>query len=157
MAWVALSTTDILNSLTEAEQSQVAAAPSAESDLTTIVQSVTGLVRGKVNAAGRNQGHLGPPGTIPDELYAAAIAISRFKFLTHLPGTQLITQDRRADKDSAYQQLADVAAGDLVVIRGDEETQSDLGIFAETGVSTPNPNLWVSPLSNQVPWTGDYW
>src|SRR5215831_4313981 len=112
MAWIPLSTNDIQNSLTEDEQNGLGTA-SAQADLTTIVQSVTGLVRGKVNSNKRNQGHLGPPGTIPDELYAAAISIARFKYLTHLPGTQLITEHRRADKDEAYQQLADVADGNL--------------------------------------------
>ena len=157
MAWIALSTNDILNSLTEAEQTQVAAAQSAESDLTVIVQSVTGLVRGKVNSAKRNQGHLGPSGTIPDELYAAAIAIARFKFLTHLPGTQLITDDRRSDKESGYGQLNDVASEDLVIVRGDDVGgQSPIGVFAETGISTPNPTLYpILPVGN-VPW-GDYW
>src|SRR5262249_8285078 len=119
MAWIELSTVDIVNSLTEAEQSGISS-PSANADLATIVQSVTGLVRGKVNSNKRNQGHLGPEGTIPDELDAAAVSIARFKFLTHLPGTQLITQDRRDDKAEAYQQLAEVAAGDLVVVRGDD-------------------------------------
>jgi hypothetical protein len=162
MAWIELSTTDILNSLTEAEQNQMAAAASAQSDLTAIVQSVTGLVRGKVNAAKRNQGHLGPPRTIPDELYAAAIAIARFKFLTHLPGTQLITADRRQDKVDAMAELEACAKGQLVVIRGDDVgDQSPIGIFAETGTSTLNPTLWPDLSSTrpgaQVPWTGDYW
>ena len=73
MAWIELSTVDILNSLTEAEQSGIST-PAANADLATIVQSVTGLVRGKVNSNKRNQGHLGPDGTIPEELYAAAIS-----------------------------------------------------------------------------------
>ena len=70
MAWVPLEVTDILNSLTEQEQSGMSA-QAAQSDLTVIVQSVIGLVRGKVNSNKRNQGHLGPEGTIPNELYAA--------------------------------------------------------------------------------------
>jgi len=119
MAWIALSVTDIANSLTEAEQTGIES-PDAQADLNTIVQSVTGLVRGKVNANKRNQGHLGPAGTIPDELYAAAISIARFKYLTHLPGTQLITVDRRADKDEAYTQLEAAARGELVIVRADD-------------------------------------
>lgn len=134
MAWVALSVTDILNSLTEQEQSGMSP-PAAQSDLTVIVQSVTGLVRGKVNSNKRNQGHLGPPGTIPDELYAAAISIARFKWLTHLPGTQLITVDRRADKDEALQLLADAASGALVVIRGDDVNEESPLVDAASGSS----------------------
>jgi hypothetical protein len=132
MAWVALSVTDIQNSLTEQEQSGIST-PAAEADLTTIVQSVTGLVRGKVNSDKRNQGHLGPSGTIPDELYAAAIAIARFKYLTHLPGTQLITPDRRQDKVDAEKLLDDAAEGKLVVVRGDDIGGQTPIMGAETG------------------------
>lgn len=134
MAWVPLEVSDIANSLTEQEQSGLSA-PSAQSDLTVIVQSVIGLVRGKVNSEKRNQGHLGPAGTIPDELYAAAISIARFKWLTHLPGTQLITQDRRADKDEAYEQLQAAADGELVVIRGDDVGEESPLVDAASGSS----------------------
>jgi hypothetical protein len=157
MAWVALSVTDIQNSLTEAEQSGISS-PAAEADLTVIVQSVTGLVRGKVNANKRNQGHLGPPGTIPDELYAAAISIARFKYLTHLPGTQLITVDRRADKDEALQQLADVASGDLVIVRGDDVSGQTPEVGVESGWSGTNlqgPYPWLYGVMGTEPdW---YW
>src|SRR5215471_2215449 len=158
MAWVALSTTDILNSLTEAEQSGTQS-DSAQADLTTIVQSVTGLVRGKVNSNKRNQGHLGPPGTIPDELYAAAISIARFKYLTHLPGTQLITQDRRDDKNEAYEVLTDVATGDMVVVRGDDvgdQSPPTDGASDSSGsnLQGPNPNAVTTPWSQAG---SDWW
>jgi len=145
MAWIALSVTDIQNSLTEQEQSGIST-PAAEADLSVIVRSVMGLVRGKVNSNKRNQGHLGPPGTIPDELYAAAISIARFKFLTHLPGTQLITAERSADKDAAYQQLADVANGDLVVVRSDDVGDQSPDPASSSGSSAP---------SLQGPWPAD--
>jgi hypothetical protein len=147
MAWIPLSTQDILNSLTEAEQSGTGS-ESAQSDLTVIVQSVTGLIRGKVNSAKRNQGHLGPIGTIPDELYAAAISIARFKYLSHLPGTQLITKERAIDKDEAYEQLQAAADGSLVVIRGDDvEGQSDLvdSTWGDLGPNLQGPPGQVSP------------
>jgi len=156
MAWIPLSSTDILNSLTEAEQSGTQS-ESAQSDLTVIVQSVTSLVRGKVNAAKRNQGHLGPVGTIPDELYAAAISISRFKYLSHLPGTQLITKERAADKDEAYQQLEAVKEGELVVIRGDDvDEQSPLvdSTFGDIGPNLQGPEGQKNPGWNF--WDG-YW
>jgi hypothetical protein len=62
------------------------------------------------------------PGTIPDELLGPAIAIARFKFLTHLPGTQLITKERSADKDEAYAYLDDVAAGKMIILGPDGAT-----------------------------------
>jgi len=152
MAWVALSTTDILNSLTEAEQSGTQS-DSAQADLTVIVQSVTNLIRGKVNSNKRNQGHLGPIGTLPDELYAAAISIARFKYLSHLPGTQLITKERATDKDEAYEQLEAVSNGSFVVIRGDDvegqvplvdATIGDIGpnLQGPEGQKNPGWNFW---------------
>jgi hypothetical protein len=134
MAWITLSTTDILNSLTEQEQAGLQT-PSAQADLNSIVQNVTTLVRGRVNANKRNQGHLGPVGTIPDELHAAAISIGRFKWLTHLPGTQLITEDRRNDKNEAYDLLADAADGRLVVVRGDDIGTQTPPVGADSGSS----------------------
>jgi hypothetical protein len=132
MAWISLAVTDIENSLTASEQAGIDS-PDSEADLAVIVQSVTGMVRGKVNANKRNQGHLGPAGTIPDELYAAAISISRFKYLTHLPGTQLITADRRQDYQDALTQLAEAASGDLVVVRADDPPGGTPQVGSEYG------------------------
>lgn len=117
MAWIPLSSDDIENSLTATEQSLMETDPTTEADLATIVTSVMGLVRGKVNSAQRNQGFLGPAGTIPDELYAAAISIARYKFLSHLPQNQLMAPDRENDKIDAYAQLEAAATGDLVIVR----------------------------------------
>jgi hypothetical protein len=127
MAWIPLDSDDVLNSLSDAEQSQFAAAPSAQADLSNLVVTVTNQVRGKVNAARRNQGHLGPTGTIPDELQAAALSIIRYKLLTHLPGTQLITEDRRTDHRDALGLLDAVARGEMVVVRGDETVTPPVG------------------------------
>jgi hypothetical protein len=162
MAWIPLSSTDILNSLTEAEQSGTSS-ESSQSDLTVIVSSVSNLVRGKVNSSKRNQGRLGPEGTIPDELYAAAISIARFKYLTHLPGTQLITKERAADKDEAYAQLEAVATDELVVITADDEFEQTEVVSADTGSSGPagmvGPNLQGPCNGNSSGWPfwDGYW
>jgi hypothetical protein len=145
MAWIPLNIQDVLNSLTEAEQSGMGSS-SAQSDLLIIVTSVTNLIRGKVNAPKRNQGRLGPDGTIPDELYAAAISIARFKYLTHLPGTQLITVDRRADKDEAFQQLEAVIKGELVIVRGDETEAAPVGVDSDAW--GPNLQGWLDPVNS---------
>jgi hypothetical protein len=151
MAWVALSVSDIQNSLTEEEQAGLQTG-SAQADLTVIVQSVTGLVRGKVNSNKRNQGHLGPPGTIPDELYAAAIAIARFKFLTHLPGTQLITQDRRQENTDGHTELNDASTGALVVVRGDDVSGQTPVLGSASDTSLPLGNLQGGPPYIMEPW-----
>jgi hypothetical protein len=157
MAWIPLSVQDILNSLTEAEQSGTKS-DSAQSDLTVIVSSVANLIRGKVNSSQRNQGRLGPEGTIPDELYAAAISIARFKYLTHLPGTQLITKERAVDKDEAYKQLDEVDDGSLVVITADEDfEQQSVVVGAEYGQMGPTlqgPEWMKNP---GYPFWDGYW
>lgn len=151
MAWIPLTSNDIENSLMGAEQVGLNT-PDAQADLAVIVTSVIGLVRGKVNSNKRNQGHLGPPGTIPEELYAAAISIGRFKFLTHLPSSQLITEDRRADRTEALQMLSDAADGTLVVIRGDDTAEQSpiLGSqFGSSGSNLQGPNEMLIIGSNE--------
>jgi hypothetical protein len=123
LAWITLTTDHVVNSLTTQEQSMMTD-PSSSVDLANIVQGVTALVRGKVFSWRPNQGLLpvALPGTIPDELLGPAISIARFKFLTHLPGTQLITKERSADKDEAYAYLDDVSSGKMIILGPDGAT-----------------------------------
>jgi Protein of unknown function (DUF1320) len=127
LAWLPLLTDDVLNSLSATEQNQMTD-PSSAADLAQIVVNVMNLIRGRVLAS--RQGLTGPPGTIPEELLTAAISIARFRFLTHLPGTQLITKERAADKDEAYAQLEAVAKGEFYVMDANNETP---GPSADTG------------------------
>jgi hypothetical protein len=146
MAWVAINADEVINSLTSQEQSMMTD-PSSASDMAMIVTNVTNLIRGRVLAS--RQGLTGPPGTIPEELWAVAISIARFKFLTHLPGTQLITKERTADKDEAYTQLDALAQGNLYVMDVNNETP---GPAADTGGEPywpPYPTWWRQP--------GGYW
>jgi hypothetical protein len=116
MAWLALETDDVVNSLTQQEQSQMTD-PSSASDMATIIASVTSLVRGKVQSFQPNQSFVPyPAGMIPEELLAAAIAICRYKFLTHLPGTQLITKWREQENTNALALLDNVATGKMVIL-----------------------------------------
>jgi hypothetical protein len=116
MAWLPLITDDVLNSLSATEQNQMTD-PSSAADLAQIVSSVTSFVRGKVNSYQPNQVFIPyPPGMIPEETYGAAIAIARYKFLCHLPGTQLITKWREQENTEAYALLADVASGKLIIL-----------------------------------------
>src|SRR5260370_5343728 len=115
MAWVPINSDEVKNSLTSQEQSMMTD-PSSASDMATIVYNVTNLVRGKVQGWQPNQASMGPVGTIPDELMAPAVAICRYKFLTHLPGTQLITKWRGAENTEGYALLADVASGKFIIL-----------------------------------------
>ena len=116
MAWLPLLTADVLNSLSVDEQNQMTD-PSSASDLEQIVSSVTSFVRGKVQSWRPNQTFVPyPPGMIPEETYGSAVAIARYRFLTHLPGTQLITKWREQENVEALALLNDVADGKLVIL-----------------------------------------
>ncbi len=130
--------------------------PASAVDLANIVQSVTALVRGKVFSWQPNQTIIPQvlPGTIPEELLAAAISIARFKFLTHLPGTQLITKERSADKDEAYAYLDDVVAGKMTVLGPDGVTVPSNP--ADTG-GEPYFKPYADWQSAGTPAWGGYW
>jgi hypothetical protein len=163
MAWLTLTTDDVVNSLTSQEQGLMND-PSSAVDLSNIVSSVSSLVRGKVISYQPNQTMTGPAGTIPEELHAAAIAISRFKFLTHLPGTQLITKWREEENVTALAQLDAVAAGELLIqaaanpidISG---TTPQKQAIADGEPYFPPYGTWGTPWSNQAYWSGagPYW
>jgi hypothetical protein len=155
LAWLTLTTDQVINSLTTQEQSMMTD-PASSVDLANIVQSVTALVRGKVFSWNPNQGLLPmvTPGTIPEELLAAAISIARFKFLTHLPGTQLITKERSADKDEAYAYLDDVAAGKMIILAPDGATiPSNPADQGGEPFWLPYPVYYPS----RPPWSDGYW
>jgi hypothetical protein len=116
MAWIAISQDTVVNSLTQQEQSQMTD-PSSATDMANIIANVTSFVRGKVQSWQPNQNFVPyPAGMIPEELMAAAIAICRYKFLTHLPGTQLITKWREAENTGALALLNDVATGKMIIL-----------------------------------------
>jgi hypothetical protein len=128
--------------------------PASSVDLANIVQGVTALVRGKVFSWRPNQGLMPQvlPGTIPDELLGPAIAIARFKFLTHLPGTQLITKERSADKDEAYAYLDDVSSGKMIILGPDGTTVPSNPADTDGEPYWPPYPVWIPP---QRPW--GYW
>jgi hypothetical protein len=116
MAWLAISQDEVVNSLTQQEQSQMTD-PSSATDMANIIANVTNLVIGKVQSWRPNQSFVPyPVGQIPGEMMAAAVAICRYKFLTHLPGTQLITKWREAENTDALALLDAVAKGEMVIL-----------------------------------------
>jgi hypothetical protein len=71
--------------------------------------SVVDEIRGYVAACGSNT--LGPAGTLPPRLIAAALAIFRHRAATRLPGMSGLIDDlRQREYDDALRQLRDVAA-----------------------------------------------
>jgi hypothetical protein len=163
--WLALTTDQVLNSLAASEQQALSTSSNA-ADLNFIIQTVTYMVIGKVNTYGPNQGNLGPPGTMPSEALGAACAIARFRLLTSIPGTQLITKWREQEKDEAYTLLDEIAAGKLQVIGGDGTISQrkatyggeDLFPVYLDGNGWPYPYNVMNPGTRANPvWEGGYW
>lgn len=127
--------------------------PASASDIAAIIVNVTAMVRGKVQSWRPNQGDLAsaPLGTIPEELMAPAMAICRYKFLTHLPGTQLITKWREAENTEAYVLLDQVAKGEFVILASDNTVPSNPADTGGEPYFPPYPT-WIPP---QRPW--GYW
>src|SRR5206468_9349317 len=89
-----------------------------------------------------------------DRDWSSDVCSSDLKFLTHLPGTQLITVDRRADKDEAYAYLDDVAAGKMIILAPDGSTvPSNLAATGGEPYFKPYPD-WQSA---GTPAWGGYW
>jgi hypothetical protein len=158
LAWLPLITDDVLNSLSATEQNQMTD-PSSAADLAQIVSSVVSMVRGKVNSYQPNQVFVPyPPGMIPEETYGAAIAIARYKFLTHLPGTQLITKGREAENTEAYALLNDVVSGKLIILG--PATSSNLGgtIPQKKADTDGGEDYWGTyPFWQPTQQAGRYW
>jgi Protein of unknown function (DUF1320) len=158
--WITLTTDHIQNSLSKAECDTLTGSNSAAS-LQNVIQSVVSLVRGKIQSYQPNQGNLGPLGTIPEEALASAIAISRYKFLTTLPGTQLITKWREQENVDAYKLLDDISAGRLLIADKDGEFEQRQATVAPTAPPGSGVGeIWFPPYINPQPdpsWEYGYW
>jgi|SRR5215469_8818341 len=161
--WIALTSGDVLNSLSQQEQSSLTDS-SCTSDLARIVVDVMAMVRGRVAAWQPNQTMFGPAGTIPEELHDAATMIGRFQFLTHLPGTQLITQWRQQEYQDAVAQLEAAATGALLIVGAvppiditGQTPQKQAAVGGECYF--PPYGTWGTPWQNQAYWDGGgpYW
>ncbi len=123
MAWITPAADDILGVLSAPERSayQSAATQAGQIDrLASAMQRAIGLVRGRVGACERFRGYIGPAGTIPDELYSAFFAMTRFYLLDSLPVGGLITAQRQLDYEKGMEDLAAVAKGEIEIAQGSD-------------------------------------
>ena len=129
MAWITLTSADLLRSLSESEHDAVRTAATAvgQSDpLVTIIEDVVREVRGYV--AGNSSNTLGTGSTIPDELKGAALSRIRYEAFTRLPvGRSLLTEERVKANESATQLLRDVAAGRFAIVQPATPTTEVVG------------------------------
>lgn len=117
--WVQLDPDDLLNAITQPERDlfgQGSIGIDIPDRLEQIIEWVTSLVRGKVSSNVANVPVMGPLGTIPDELYLAAIDICRFQFLTAFPqGKLFLDEPRMRGYENALKLLDDAANGTINV------------------------------------------
>lgn len=158
--WIPFTADQIQNSLSTTERLAMTAVDSAAC-LQDVVQSVIALIIGKVNTWAANQGNLGPTGTIPDETLGAAIAIGRYKFLTSLPGTNLITKWREADRDEGYGLLDQISTGKMLIVGANGAIGNLPATASPTFPGEPgDPYFPPYLVPNTVPdpvWSGGYW
>jgi len=123
VAWITPVADDVLGVLSSPERSayESAALQAGQIDrLDSAMKRAIGLVRGRVGACPRFMGYIGPAGTIPDELYSAFFAITRFYLLDSLPVAGLITPHRQLDYEKALEDLTGVARGEIEIAAGND-------------------------------------
>jgi uncharacterized protein DUF1320 len=151
MAWIAPQADDVLGVLSSPERSayeSAATQPGQIDRLVSAMQRATGLVRGRVGACERFRGYIGPAGTIPDELYSAFFAITRFYLLDSLPVAGLITSQRQLDYEKATEDLIAVSRGEIEIAMGNDPS----GMPPQTaGAFDSQPVFPVDPVIRH-PW-----
>jgi hypothetical protein len=138
--WITLQPDDLASRLSEAEYNalQSAATGIYGNTVPTVLADVVKEVRGRVAACARNT--LGPEGTIPDELKAAALALARWRCLSRLPGMRALQDEaRRAEYNDALALLADVARCSFAIVAPESPLPADLGGTL--------PSIGTKPLS----------
>jgi len=125
MAWRAITDTDIDAVLSSAELASLRAQATGGNDpIAECVRLVTDTVRGYISAHAANR--LGPPGTLPERLIDAALALFIVRVYSRTAGLLIDLNDtRKAAAESATALLRDVAAGRFAVELPAEGTTSD--------------------------------
>lgn len=123
MSWVTLTQDDLLAKLTAPELTAVKTKALAEGQENPVPEELANCIqeiRGRVAACGNNT--LGAGATIPHELVPAALAILRFRVLSRLPISTLITPAREREYNDALSLLKDVAACRFSIEQPETET-----------------------------------
>ena len=138
MAWITLTEDNLAERLAAAELTavQTAATGDAGNPVPEVLESVVAEVRGRVAANDRND--LGPAGTIPEELKAAALALARWRVLSRLPGMRMLQDDaRRMEYTDALALLAAVANDNFAIEQPEDPIEADTGGTLPPDVGDP--------------------
>jgi hypothetical protein len=120
MSWLVISPDDVVSRLTETERLQCDTADVSGTTvikrLPTIITYTTQYIRGKIAKFPNTRGNMGPSGTIPDELYLAALNFIRWELLNALPNIGRLEDDpRRGDYEQGIKDIEAAGNGDLVI------------------------------------------
>lgn len=116
MSWIPFTSEHIDESLAAAELSALRTlqlVPGQANPVDEAITRTTYEVRGYV--AAYHGTAVGQPGTIPEELLSAAIAIARWRIIGRLPVKTLASDNRRKEYEDAIAQLRDVATGKFAI------------------------------------------
>lgn len=107
MAWNNLTTAEVLQEFTPAEQVTLQGIQGATGNLADILLRAIQSARGAISAGGYE---LGSGVTIPDQLRGEVIAIARWRWLISFPQLKVMqTAERKAANDEAVKKLAAAA------------------------------------------------
>jgi len=109
MSWSILSTQDVLNEFTAAEQAQLQNIQGGTNELAAILDKTVKRVRSMIKAGGNMLDQSGI--TIPDQLAEETIAMARWHWLTSFPALKsLKTPDREKANADALVYLEKIAS-----------------------------------------------
>ena len=110
MNWTALKEIDLSARLSQTELSVLkrVGGSSSTTSTATLINQATEEARGYIAACSRNS--LGPQGTLPESLHAAALDMVRYRLITRLPASGLMTPERKAEYQNALNLLEKVAS-----------------------------------------------
>lgn len=122
MSWIALTTADVLNDFTPAEQRTLENIQGATGNLANIVGDVAEEFRQAITDSGVSLGST-TAGTIPRGFRAQAVALARWRWLISIPQAKAMqTAERKEAADETKTLLKDIASGTRKVAAPDGDT-----------------------------------
>jgi phage gp36-like protein len=110
MPWITLTPDHLLEALGVAEIAALSSQQTASGQADPVPE-ILARTCAEVQGYVATRHPVGQPGTVPDQLLTAAIALARWRLLCRLPVKALATEGRRQEYLDAVRQLEAVAAG----------------------------------------------
>jgi phage gp36-like protein len=132
MPWREMIDADVLNSLTKAEHTAVDTLQLGVGQASPVATTIAGVVaEARARIAARPGNVLGAGDTVPDGIMHHLVAIARYRLLSRLPVSSLVTDARTQEYRDARKFLEDIAAG-KVAVEPPEEAATGLANSAPT-------------------------